>query len=69
MLATILCRLSLTPTTTRYQKDLIYTYIGSILSALNPYKSLPGLYDDDKVMIQYCSMILGLQLCNYMWSA
>ncbi|XP_028809967.1 unconventional myosin-X-like [Denticeps clupeoides] len=29
----------------RYQKDLIYTNIGSILAAVNPYKMIPGLYD------------------------
>uniref|UniRef100_A0A674BJK8 Unconventional myosin-X-like n=1 Tax=Salmo trutta TaxID=8032 RepID=A0A674BJK8_SALTR len=29
----------------RYQKDCIYTNIGSILSAVNPYKQIPGLYD------------------------
>uniref|UniRef100_A0AAZ3SNG0 Uncharacterized protein n=1 Tax=Oncorhynchus tshawytscha TaxID=74940 RepID=A0AAZ3SNG0_ONCTS len=29
----------------RYQKDCIYTNIGSILAAVNPYKQIPGLYD------------------------
>ncbi|KAF3701053.1 Unconventional myosin-X Unconventional myosin-10 [Channa argus] len=33
----------------RYQKDNIYTNIGSILAAVNPYKQIPGLYDPDKV--------------------
>ncbi|XP_036395889.1 unconventional myosin-X-like [Megalops cyprinoides] len=29
----------------RYQKDCIYTNIGSILAAVNPYKQIQGLYD------------------------
>ncbi|XP_036401500.1 unconventional myosin-X-like [Megalops cyprinoides] len=29
----------------RYQKDNIYTNIGSILAAVNPYKPITGLYD------------------------
>ncbi|XP_010281833.1 PREDICTED: unconventional myosin-X-like, partial [Phaethon lepturus] len=29
----------------RYQQDKIYTYIGSIVASVNPYKSIPGLYD------------------------
>ncbi|XP_068602601.1 unconventional myosin-X [Brachionichthys hirsutus] len=29
----------------RYQKDNIYTNIGSILAAVNPYKQIRGLYD------------------------
>ncbi|XP_050975238.1 unconventional myosin-X [Labeo rohita] len=33
----------------RYQKDLIYTNIGSILAAVNPYKQIPGLYDTEAV--------------------
>uniref|UniRef100_A0A7N6A7K9 Myosin X, like 1 n=1 Tax=Anabas testudineus TaxID=64144 RepID=A0A7N6A7K9_ANATE len=33
----------------RYQKDSIYTNIGSILAAVNPYKQIPGLYDPDRV--------------------
>lgn len=31
----------------RFEKDLIYTATGPILLALNPYKELPELYDDD----------------------
>uniref|UniRef100_A0A671NVU0 Myosin motor domain-containing protein n=1 Tax=Sinocyclocheilus anshuiensis TaxID=1608454 RepID=A0A671NVU0_9TELE len=33
----------------RYQKDLIYTNIGSILAAVNPYKQISGLYDTEAV--------------------
>uniref|UniRef100_A0A673NIR9 Unconventional myosin-X-like n=1 Tax=Sinocyclocheilus rhinocerous TaxID=307959 RepID=A0A673NIR9_9TELE len=33
----------------RYQKDLIYTNIGSILAAVNPYKQIPGLYTVEAV--------------------
>uniref|UniRef100_A0A3Q3R0T2 Myosin X, like 1 n=1 Tax=Monopterus albus TaxID=43700 RepID=A0A3Q3R0T2_MONAL len=33
----------------RYQKDNIYTNIGSILAAVNPYKHIAGLYDGTAV--------------------
>ncbi|XP_076018095.1 unconventional myosin-X [Genypterus blacodes] len=33
----------------RYQKDSIYTNIGSILAAVNPYKQISGLYDGTSV--------------------
>ncbi|XP_061599184.1 unconventional myosin-X [Cololabis saira] len=33
----------------RYQKDHIYTNIGSILAAVNPYKQIAGLYDPERV--------------------
>uniref|UniRef100_A0A3P8US07 Myosin X, like 1 n=1 Tax=Cynoglossus semilaevis TaxID=244447 RepID=A0A3P8US07_CYNSE len=33
----------------RYQKDNIYTNIGSILAAVNPYKQISGLYDLERV--------------------
>ncbi|XP_028992569.1 unconventional myosin-X [Betta splendens] len=33
----------------RYQKDHIYTNIGSILAAVNPYKQVSGLYDGTAV--------------------
>eukprot|EP00049_Salpingoeca_infusionum_P017711 m.354083 g.354083 ORF g.354083 m.354083 type:complete len:962 (-) comp16916_c0_seq1:372-3257(-) len=32
----------------RYDRDLIYTYVGEILVAINPFKSIPGIYDDSK---------------------
>jgi len=28
----------------RYEKDLIYTYIGDVLVSVNPFKNVPGLY-------------------------
>ncbi|KAK1428395.1 hypothetical protein QVD17_17228 [Tagetes erecta] len=30
----------------RYERDKIYTYTGNILIAINPFQSLPDLYDD-----------------------
>jgi myosin heavy subunit len=36
----------------RFEKDLIYTHTGPILIALNPFRELPGLYDDE-VMENY----------------
>ncbi|XP_041100399.1 unconventional myosin-X-like [Polyodon spathula] len=33
----------------RYQHNIIYTYIGSILASVNPYKIIPGLYDSPTV--------------------
>ncbi|XP_077583512.1 unconventional myosin-X [Stigmatopora nigra] len=33
----------------RYQRDNIYTNIGSILAAVNPYKQIVGLYDSNSV--------------------
>uniref|UniRef100_A0A8C4S127 Unconventional myosin-X-like n=1 Tax=Erpetoichthys calabaricus TaxID=27687 RepID=A0A8C4S127_ERPCA len=33
----------------RYQQDKIYTCIGSILAAVNPYKQISGLYDSSTV--------------------
>ncbi|MCJ8732972.1 hypothetical protein PDJAM_G00217640 [Pangasius djambal] len=35
----------------RYYKDLIYTNIGSILAAVNPYKQITGLYDGEAVQL------------------
>ncbi|XP_065192993.1 unconventional myosin-X-like [Sycon ciliatum] len=42
----------------RYSKDMIYTYIGSILSAVNPYKSIGDLYSDDLIK-RYTKQHLG----------
>jgi myosin-5 len=36
----------------RFERDLIYTATSPILIALNPFKELPGLYDDD-IMEKY----------------
>ncbi|XP_060939098.1 unconventional myosin-X, partial [Limanda limanda] len=33
----------------RYKKDNIYTNIGSILAAVNPYKQVPAMYDPERV--------------------
>ncbi|XP_039255307.2 unconventional myosin-X-like [Styela clava] len=44
--ASILCNLNV-----RYQKNTIYTYIGSILISVNPYKKIEGLYDSDKLAL------------------
>jgi myosin-5 len=30
----------------RYEQNMIYTATGPILIALNPFKALPGMYDD-----------------------
>eukprot|EP01094_Clydonella_sp_ATCC50884_P004683 TRINITY_DN13717_c0_g1_i1.p1 TRINITY_DN13717_c0_g1~~TRINITY_DN13717_c0_g1_i1.p1 ORF type:complete len:1028 (+),score=338.91 TRINITY_DN13717_c0_g1_i1:131-3085(+) len=37
----------------RYNKDLIYTYIGHVLIAVNPYRMIPGMYGP-KVIKSYC---------------
>jgi myosin heavy subunit len=31
----------------RFERDLIYTSVGPILVALNPFKWIPGIYDED----------------------
>ncbi|XP_069476602.1 unconventional myosin-X [Ambystoma mexicanum] len=42
----------------RYHQNKIYTYIGSILASVNPYKTVPGLYDPATVE-QYSSHHMG----------
>uniref|UniRef100_A0A4W3H352 Unconventional myosin-X-like n=1 Tax=Callorhinchus milii TaxID=7868 RepID=A0A4W3H352_CALMI len=42
----------------RYRQDLIYTNIGSILAAVNPYKAIAKLYDEDTVEL-YSKHYLG----------
>ena len=37
----------------RYEEDLIYTSTGPILIALNPFKPLPGLYEDDQMSVYW----------------
>jgi hypothetical protein len=44
----------------RYRLDLIYTATGPILIALNPFKSLPALYDD-AIMNEYWLAGEGLE--------
>nr|CAB3264150.1 unconventional myosin-X [Phallusia mammillata] len=51
--ASILCNLN-----TRYQNNDIYTYIGSILISVNPYKRLHDLYSD-QVLTKYKNKDLG----------
>ena len=42
----------------RYSQEVIYTSIGSILCAVNPYHSIPGLYDPQQ-MDEYKGTRLG----------
>nr|XP_010586381.2 unconventional myosin-X isoform X2 [Loxodonta africana] len=42
----------------RYQRNQIYTYIGSIIASVNPYKTIPGLYERT-TMEQYSKHHLG----------
>jgi len=34
----------------RYDKDIIYTYIGHVLISINPFRRIKGLYEDQVVM-------------------
>ncbi|GLE01599.1 hypothetical protein PINS_up010429 [Pythium insidiosum] len=43
----------------RYDKDLIYTYVGPILIAINPYKDLGNAYSE-ATMTEYYSKSLGM---------
>ncbi|XP_046839992.1 unconventional myosin-X-like isoform X2 [Xenia sp. Carnegie-2017] len=42
----------------RYKKDLIYTYIGSILAAVNPYRTIEDFYTKE-IMTEYSKCHLG----------
>nr|XP_010955573.1 unconventional myosin-X [Camelus bactrianus] len=42
----------------RYRRNQIYTYIGSIIAAVNPYRTIPGLYGRD-AMERYSRCRLG----------
>ena len=43
----------------RYQKDLIYTYIGNVCISVNPYRDT-GIYTDDYAkMYSNVNLILG----------
>lgn len=44
----------------RYAKDEIYTYVGPILLAMNPFKNLDGLYTEEQVKL-YKSIIASKQ--------
>jgi myosin heavy subunit len=43
----------------RYERDDIYTYVGPVLLAVNPYKPIPELYSDEK-MEAYRGRALGV---------
>jgi len=43
----------------RYAQDQIYTYVGPVLLALNPYKAISGLYSDEQ-MDAYRGRALGV---------
>lgn len=44
----------------RYESDEIYTYVGPILLALNPFKALPRLYQED-LIANYAKRILNAE--------
>ncbi len=48
----------------RYKKSLIYTYIGDILVALNPYEELPLLYSDQTKLKYRMVSVRPLLLCR-----
>lgn len=33
----------------RFKNDIIYTYIGSVVLSVNPFKSMPGLYENEAI--------------------
>lgn len=41
--------------TVRYKDDVIYTYVGDILCAINPFKTIPDLYSSAKAK-QYAGL-------------
>lgn len=43
----------------RYEKELIYTYVGPILIAINPYKPLDAVYSEAK-MTEYYGKTMGM---------
>ena len=45
----------------RYAHDLIYTYTGPILLALNPFQQIPGIYSPEKMELYYSVGILRSQ--------